>query len=337
VKELPGWICENLECGKEHRDKDCSLDACKICKTKRSAKSLLIRKTKLEGSKTRDPETWKRLKSYDAKCGLEKRKRNRAFRAELLASVSDKGGKCMICKDQPAKEIDHIRPELKTLCFGNRPSIKKMKEEIARNTVNGKVHLQGVCCECHVLKSKKQNKELNEARAKRYPKLTFAMEYIQNCKIERKHCVYEHCLRKDSLCTLSNVSSFEFDHFHSTQCKCDECEANPELRKRFKISDYARKVPAGETKEIMRKELDTEMAKCRMLHRECHLKHTSEQLRKNHQVNKQKAEEAEATKEAAVLVKPMAAAVTKPPQKKRKAKAETSESVEPSQKKQRRS
>jgi hypothetical protein len=218
-----------------------------------------------------------------------------SFRKKLLASISGQDGKCVICNVLNAREIDHMRPELKTLCFGDKYSIKNLEAEVARNTVDGKVQLQGLCCECHANKSKKSKRSAEET-AKRNPKRTFVKEYIQNYKIEKKSCEYEKCCRRGDLCTADNVSSFELDHHHTMSCPCDECKVNPSLQKKFKISDYARNYPIGnKTKEEMRKELDTELAKCRMLHRECHQKHTIEQLKTNHKLReKRKAEEAKA-------------------------------------------
>jgi hypothetical protein len=280
----PGWRCKKCNC--EHRQHR-MLETCKKCGEKRTAESLRRRTACFEARKIEDVKV---DDSLPVSKYVKRRQKVRAFIVKLRLQVSAPGGKCMICKKRPSREIDHLRPDLKQLTFGSSSmSLIKVREEIERNTIKRKILLQGLCSACHLRKSQKdcRSKRKNEYKSPR-KRDHFIRTYINTYKIGQKTCKYENCDTRNEVCNARNVSTFDLDHLHAKKCTCDLCKANPSLRKSFQISNYVCGVMTvrGKSEETMKAELDAELAKTRLMHRDCHLQHTATQRKQG----KRKAE-----------------------------------------------
>jgi hypothetical protein len=67
---------------------------------------------------------------------------------ELRSQLADENGLCRECHAKPPDDIDHMRPELKKESPSNcTPNM--LREEVARNTVDGIRYLQSLCRWCH--------------------------------------------------------------------------------------------------------------------------------------------------------------------------------------------
>jgi hypothetical protein len=84
-------------------------------------------------------------------------------------------------------------------------------------------------------------------------------------------CQAPNCHHPEDVCAEGDESLFHMDHLHPIFCSCDACAKDPGLRKVKNISSY---VYSGSLRDLKQELVPR---KVRMLHGDCHKRHTQKQ------------------------------------------------------------
>jgi len=194
-------------------------------------------------------------------------------------------------------DIDHMDPDTiladgkkrKQACISQCPTRVQMLAELERNTdEDGTVLMQGLCRECHALKTAADHPPL---------KPTEARVWVNALKRQLASCAYPTCPMPEDKCTAGRETLFHFDHLHPQACRCAVCTADPSLRKVASVSSLV--THRRPLEEVQR---ECQPTKVRLLHGSCHLRHTAEQYCSGMWASALKSDESEAAQSACTAV-----------------------------------
>jgi hypothetical protein len=163
-------------------------------------------------------------------------------------------------------DVDHMDPDTilsdglrrKQKSFGHTTTLPAIQKEMERNRASdGTLLLQALCPNHHALKQRKETRQSPGRRER--------IQAVDNIKISIARCQFEACESPDFVCDSEKVApAFHFDHLFTVR---DE-DVPPDAKK---------KCPVG-TLVATSKSLDeirTEIAKCRLVHANCHRRITT--------------------------------------------------------------
>jgi hypothetical protein len=147
--------------------------------------------------------------------------------------------------------------------FGRIQSMKGLREELQRNTdSDGNLLLQLLCQNHHarITFTKSTRKSTKKAQEK--------YEFLVNEKIRIGKCQFEQCMSPDLRCTQASDSPvFHFDHIYA---RFEEAPTG--MKKIVSVSTMVSK------KHYSVEDMKSEIAKCQLLHAQCHFMRTQMQF-----------------------------------------------------------
>lgn len=163
-----------------------------------------------------------RIDGLDCRCrqcgrkhDKERRTKQKQLRIELRQAQN--GGRCAICKSEPAAEFAHFDRKQKYLTkSGKRMYFSQMSCKLINEE---KTLGRGLCRLCHLKETAEENKQIylplqERTRDARRQQLYYQRkrEYLLQSKLNAKSC--KDCGRT---ITSENASSFDFDHLDASK------------------------------------------------------------------------------------------------------------------------